>query len=67
AASEIDRAKSYVEEALDIYGGDAVAYRLLAEILEAQGDTEGAREAVRKSVQIDPSDALARSLYERLI
>lgn len=66
-ASEIDRAESYVEEALDIYGGDATAYRLLAEILEIRGDIDGAREAARKSVQIDPSDPLARSLYERLI
>lgn len=63
---ELDRAEYYVKSALEIYDGDAGAYKLLAEILERKGDTDGAREAARKSVQIDPSDPSARALYERL-
>lgn|GEM_PF-925104 len=66
AASNPDKASVYLEEAIEIYAGDAYAYLLLARTREMQGDVAAARTAAQKSVQIDPSNEAAWELYNRL-
>jgi predicted Zn-dependent protease len=66
AVPDPDRAAVYLDQAMEIYAGDANAYLLLAKTRELQGDIAGARAAAQKSVQIEPSNQLAWDLYNRL-
>jgi len=47
-------AEAIYRKAIDIYPGYAVGYKMLGDLLEKMGDTEGAMEAFRQGASVEP-------------
>jgi spermidine synthase len=60
------RARAFLEEAVARRGDDPLLHKKLAEAYGGLGQTEQARRALRQALELQPKDAQARHLLERL-
>jgi len=66
AAGDLDHAERLFSQVAEADPRNAIAVVGLAEVASARGDDAGALEAARRALRIDPDNAAARRMIERL-